>query len=141
MAATQHLDLSLTLDGIGWHFLNFGHPSHVQETELGLRELGLPEVADMFHEAYQLVRPHLVEIRRPGGDFYGVMARAGHMNRLDELTDQALTALGEKHIYRRWAVYAREHPERVFKAEPTAPPNRRPARRRTLPTSRKGGGR
>ena len=29
MAATHHLDISLTLDDIGWHFLNFGHPSHV----------------------------------------------------------------------------------------------------------------
>ena len=33
MAATHHLDVSLTLDDIGWHFLNFGHPSHVEETE------------------------------------------------------------------------------------------------------------
>src|SRR2546427_503368 len=52
MAATHHLDVSLTLDDIGWHFLNFGHPSHVEETEQGLRELGMSEVAAMFHEAY-----------------------------------------------------------------------------------------
>src|SRR5437016_11851653 len=70
MAATHHLDLSLTLDDIGWHFLNFGHPSHVEETEHGLRELGLSEVATMFHEAYTLVGPHLAEIRCPGGDYY-----------------------------------------------------------------------
>ncbi len=24
MAATHHLDISLTMDDIGWHFLNFG---------------------------------------------------------------------------------------------------------------------
>lgn len=76
MAATHHLDVSLTLDDIGWHFLNVGHPSHVEETELGLRELGLCDLAAMFREAYELIRPHLSEIRRPGGDYYAVMKRA-----------------------------------------------------------------
>ena len=41
MAATHWLDVSLTLDSLGWHFLNFGEPNFVKETELGLRELGL----------------------------------------------------------------------------------------------------
>jgi hypothetical protein len=40
MAATHHLDISLTMDDIGWHFLNFGEPVLVGETETGLRELG-----------------------------------------------------------------------------------------------------
>ena len=43
MAATHYLDISLTLDDIGWHFLNFGEPNLVRETEVGLRELGLPD--------------------------------------------------------------------------------------------------
>lgn len=116
MAATHHLDVSLTMDDIGWHFLNFGHPGHVDATELGLRELGLPEVAAMFREAYQLVQPHLSEIRRPGGDYYAVMERSGAMKRIDELTDHARVAIGEQGIYRHWAAYARQHSERVFPA-------------------------
>ena len=116
MAATHHLDISLSMDDIGWHFLNFGHPSHVEETELGLRELGLVEVAAMFHEAYQLVQPHLIEIRRPGGDYYAAMERSGAMKRIDELTDQACVAIGEQGVYRHWAAYARQHPEKVFAA-------------------------
>lgn len=32
MAATHHLDISLTLDDMGWHFLNFGEPNFVRET-------------------------------------------------------------------------------------------------------------
>lgn len=116
MAATHHLDVSLTMDGIGWHFLNFGHASHVEETELGLRELGLPELAAMFREAYQLVQPYLGEIRRPGGDYYAVMERSGEMKRIDKLSDRARVALGEQGIYRHWAVYARQHPEKVFAA-------------------------
>jgi hypothetical protein len=129
MAATHHLDVSLTMDDIGWHFLNFGHPSHVNETELGLRELGLPDVADMFREAYVLVGPHLPEIRRPGGDYYAVIEQAGHAKRIDELTDQARTRLGDQGIYRQWAVYARQHPDRVFNAEPGAAPDGGPATR------------
>jgi len=39
MAATAYLDISLALDDIAWHFLNFGEPNHVTETEAGLREL------------------------------------------------------------------------------------------------------
>ena len=116
MAATHHLDVSLTMDDIGWHFLNFGHASHVEETARGLRELGLGEVAAMFHEAYQLVQPHLPEIRRPGGDYYAVMESAGAMKRIDELTDRARVVIGEQGIYRHWAAYARQHPERVFAA-------------------------
>ena len=114
MAATHHLDISLTMDDIGWHFLNFGHPSHVEETELGLRELGLPQVAAMFREAYQMVQPHLAEIRQPGADYHAVMRRSGKMKRIEELTDHARAAVGEQGIYRHWAAYARQHPEKVF---------------------------
>ena len=123
MAATHHLDVSLTMDDIGWHFLNFGHPTHVEETERGLRELGLSDLAVLFHEAYELVRPHLPEIRRPGGDYYAVLEQAGHTRRIDELSSHARTALGNQGIYRCWAAYAREHPDRVFNAKPGAAPN------------------
>ncbi len=98
MAATHHLDVSLTLDDIGWHFLNFGHPSHVDETEIGLRELGLPDVADMLREAYTLVGPHLPEIRRPGGDYYAVIEQAGLTKRIHELTDKARARLGDQGV-------------------------------------------
>lgn len=123
MAATHHLDVSLTMDDIGWHFLNFGHPTHVEETERGLRELGLSDLAVLFHEAYELVRPHLPEIRRPGGDYYAVLEQAGHTRRIDELSSHARTALSNQGIYRCWAAYAREHPDRVFNAKPGAAPN------------------
>jgi hypothetical protein len=128
MAATHHLDVSLTVDDIGWHFLNFGHPSHVEETEQGLRELGLSEVAAMFHEAYAVVEPHLARIRASGADYYVTMKGAGQMQRIVELTARARAVIGEHGIYRHWAAYARRHPERVFGAEPKAPPKRRPKR-------------
>ena len=63
--------------------------------ELGLRELGLPDLADMFREAYSLVGPLLPEIRRPGGDYYDVIELAGHTKRIDELSSRARTVLLE----------------------------------------------
>jgi hypothetical protein len=95
----------------------------------------------MFQEAYRLLRPLLPEIRRPGGDYYGVLEREGRMKRINELSDRASAALGKKGVYRRWAAYARQHPERVFGAEPDAAPNRRPAHQRAVRRPRRGGGR
>jgi hypothetical protein len=62
LAATHHLDVSLTLDDISWHFLNFGEPGLVRETEAGLRELGLGDMADWFAEASRIVNPLRPEI-------------------------------------------------------------------------------
>src|SRR5262249_8235105 len=55
MAATHWLDISLTLDSITWHFGNFGEPKLVAETEAGLRQLGLRELASCFVEAKALM--------------------------------------------------------------------------------------
>lgn len=117
MAATQHLDVGLTLDDIGWHFLNFGEPNLVAETEAGLRTLGMTDLAEWFHEAYQIVAPFL-----PSEDvdaYLKWMNRDGRMKRIAELTRRA-TELDEESkvqgsaIYGAWVRYARQHPERVF---------------------------
>jgi hypothetical protein len=59
MAATHWLDISLTLDSLTWHFGNFGEPHLVAETEAGLRELGLHDLASCFVEAKELMLPLL----------------------------------------------------------------------------------
>src|SRR5579863_5209873 len=61
MAATHWLDISLTLDSITRHFGNFGEPQLVAETEAGLRELGLHELASCFAEAKELMLPLLAQ--------------------------------------------------------------------------------
>lgn len=114
MAATHHLDISLTLDDIGWHFLNFGEESHVKETEMGLRELGLDEMANLFAEAYQIVQPHLSELREPGGDYYACLEKSGEMMRIDELSKRAWAIQRKGGIYSAWVKYARLNPESVF---------------------------
>jgi hypothetical protein len=116
MAATHHLDISLTVDDIGWHFLNFGEPGLVRETEAGLRELGLDEIADYFVEAQTIVNPLKSEIKA-AKDYYECLESRGLMDRINELTDKASATqpkLSDSPIYAAWAKYARVHPENVF---------------------------
>jgi hypothetical protein len=98
MAATHHLDISLTMDDIGWHFLNFGEPNLVRETEAGLRELGLGEMASWFAEAYTIVNPLRSEIPS-GDDYYEVLTQHGKMDRIEELTDKASPHRSKSLIY------------------------------------------
>lgn len=123
MAATHWLDISLTLDSITWHFGNFGEPSLVAQTEAGLRELGLQELADCFVGAKELMTPLLAQRADADGDPYEILERAGLREQANEIDDRA-SALGnlgpgESVIYNAWIRYTRQHPDRVF--GPAAP--------------------
>ena len=113
MAATHHLDVSLTLDDIGWHFLNFGEAGHVEETRMGLKELGLSELEELFTEAHSLVQPLLAQIKT-NKDYYELIKIAGVEKRINELSNQACKTLKRRGIYSFWTKYARTHPELVF---------------------------
>jgi hypothetical protein len=116
MAATHHLDVSLTMDDIGWHFLNFGEPGLVRETEAGLRELGLSDIANYFVEAHAIVAPLKPDIKE-ADEYYECLESRGVMARINELTDKASDrqpAVSGSPIYAAWIKYARAHPEAVF---------------------------
>lgn len=118
MAATHWLDISLTLDSLTWHFGNFGEPQLVAETEAGLLELGLSELALCFVEAKELMVPLLAQRTEADGDPYEILDRAGLRTRADEL-DRRAWALdnlgpGKSVIYEAWIRYTRQHPARVF---------------------------
>jgi hypothetical protein len=76
MAATHCLDISLAIDSITWHFGNFGEPHLVAETEAGLRELGLHDLAQCFVEARQLIQPLLAERTEADGNLHEILERA-----------------------------------------------------------------
>jgi hypothetical protein len=118
MAATHWLDISLTMDSITWHFGNFGEPALVAETEAGLHELGLHELALCFHETRELMVPLLAERTETDGDPYEILERKGLREVADKLDERAwaLDDLKQKKslIYEAWIRYARQHSERVF---------------------------
>ena len=121
MAATHWLDISLTLDSITWHFGNFGESGLVAQTEEGLTELGLNELASCFREAKELMVPLLATRKEEDGDPYEILESKGLREEGDKIDDRAwhLASLHEQNprrsaIYAAWVRYAREHPERVF---------------------------
>ena len=119
MAATHHLDVSLTMDDIGWHFLNFGEPGLVRQTEAGLRELGLNDIADYFAEAHAIINPLKPDIKE-ADDYCPCLESRGLMARINELTDKATASqptLSGSPIYAAWTKYARVHPENVFASQ------------------------
>ena len=124
MAATHWLDISLTLDSITWHFGNFGEARLVAETEAGLHELGLHELAECFAEAKELMTPLLAERVEGDGDPYEILERAGLRDRGEEIDRRVWASddlgAGRSIIYEAWIRYARERPENVFQF-PTSP--------------------
>ena len=118
MGATHWLDISLTLDSVTWHFGNFAEPGLVAETEAGLHELGLHELALCFHEAKELMLPLLAARTEADGDPYEILERKDLREVADELNKRAwaLDNLKPKKsvIYEAWMRYTRQHPERVF---------------------------
>jgi len=118
MAATHWLDISLTLDSITWHFGNFGEPNFVAQTEGGLRELGLDDLAQCFKEAKELMLPLLSERTKADDDLTAYLKRKGVNGLADTLNRRAWNlddlGPGRSVIYEAWVRYARQHPERVF---------------------------
>ena len=118
MAATHWLDVSLTLDSITWHFGNFGEPHLVAQTEEGLAELDLHDLASCFCEAKELMLPLLAQRTANDYDLDDYLERKGVRQRADELNRRAwdLGDLGpdKSLIYDAWIRYVRQHPERVF---------------------------
>jgi hypothetical protein len=118
MAATHWLDISLTMDSITWHFGNFGEPHLVTETETGLTELGLYELASCFRQAKELMLPLLSQRTEADDDLHEFLARKGVQQLADEINQRAWAldnlGRGKSLIYEAWIQYARLHPESVF---------------------------
>jgi hypothetical protein len=125
MAATHWLDIGLTLDSITWDFGDLGEPRLVAETEIGLHELGLHELARCFVEAKELMVPLLAQRKEPDGDPYEILEQAGLKTRADELDRRASDldnrGPGKSPIYEAWIRYTRRYPERVFGAATSNP--------------------
>lgn len=117
MGATHWLDVSLTLDSITWHFGNFGEPALVAQTEDGLLELGLAELALVFREAKVLMEPFIDQMS-PEQTSEELLEKAGLGQRGYEIDCKAWdlrdVGTGKSAIYDAWVRYTRNNPELVF---------------------------
>jgi hypothetical protein len=116
MAAVYQLDVSLSLDDIGWHFANWHSKGFAEEALAGLLELQALSHASAFGEAFKIARRH-----------WSFLAEESFQERyLESQLELELRSINERlwslqgyrdepgrSILSYWAPYARKYPERV----------------------------
>jgi hypothetical protein len=113
MAATYELDVSLTLDDLGWHFGNWHHMGLAEETAAGLEELGAAELAELFRQAFLLARDFWDEL---GSENWTKWYHDSALEKaVDPLNLKAWAIFESKHLglFSYWLEYARRFPERL----------------------------
>jgi hypothetical protein len=118
MSRTYELDVSMALDDLAWHFVNYhGSMELAEETISGLCELEAPEAAEVFQEALAVIEPHWQELEKVA------RSKAAHawldsqgiqelMNPLNDRMRKLLNQYDKSSLLSLWAGYARKHPER-----------------------------
>ena len=113
MAATYELDVSLSLDDLGWHFGNWHDEELAEETAAGLEELEALELAALFREAFGHAKTFWAELGSPNWmDWY-------HGSQLEKavmpLNETAWSVLRPRWngIFSYWVEYAKRYPEKV----------------------------
>lgn len=122
MAATYELDISLSLDDLGWHFGNWPDQELARETLWGLRELGAETAAEIFEQALELAAPYWGEIARFDGcgnpAWNGWYRDSGLEAALDPLNTLMWDLLkpAKWGLMQYWVEYARKSPHRLMEA-------------------------
>ena len=120
MAATFELDVSMTLDDLAWHFVNYPNLDWYEETLQGLRELDASEAAALFEKAFAIVEPHwnkLAEVAEDEkfGAIHDWLKATGIQEPIDPLNKQMWNLLDQwpdSGLMHYWIIYARKHPKR-----------------------------
>jgi len=112
MAATYELDVSLTLDDLGWHFGNWHNEDLAEETAQGLELLDARELAEIFRQAFQIARKYWTEL---GAENWTRWYSSQFQKAIEPLNQQACSVLKDKRkgIFKYWVDYARRHPDQV----------------------------
>lgn len=121
MAATYELDVSMTLDDLGWHFLNWHDRDLCEETHQGLVELEAHDFARWFQEARDIVAPFWdeagrVKLSEEASEWNDWLEATGLEAKLAPLNDKFWEWFGaepRRGILEQWIAYARKYPERL----------------------------
>jgi hypothetical protein len=123
MAGMEEFDLSMALDGLAWHFENHHDERDFEETLNGLREFELPEIAEMFAQMCEFMKPHLATLQ--SGDFGGKkfsdwfedIGAEDFAHDKDLYIWDYCDKLGKLGMLETWPKYARKYPEQCVAAE------------------------
>lgn len=125
MAATFELDVSMAMDDLAWHFVNYPNLNQYEETRQGLRELEANEAAELFEKAFSIIDPHWIEFgsvaeSAESGIIHDWLNRIGIQKQIDPLTKQMWKLLNQwpdEGLMHYWVTYARKYPERCLNAD------------------------
>jgi len=126
MAGIHEFDVSMALDDLAWHFGNQNDERDLKETLNGLRELELTEIADLFQNAWEIMKPHMAALQ--SGDFGGKefsdwLEDIGAQQQIDPMNDiiwDFCKKAGGLGLLQSWVRYARMYPERCIADETAA---------------------
>lgn len=122
MAGMHPLDVSMSMDDLAWHFGNHNDERFLEETAAGLKELGAAEAAEIFAAAWNVMRPHLAEIRTKdwaSEDFIDYLEKTGIQSKIDTLNERMWAICkqrGDLGLLSYWLDYARKYPENCVTA-------------------------
>jgi hypothetical protein len=118
MAVTYELDVSMALDDLAWHFINYHSSIELaEETIAGLNELETPEAAEIFQEALHIIKPHWQELEQvsQSKEPYDWLDSKGIQDLMNPLNDRMwklLKQYDKSSLMALWVTYARKYPER-----------------------------
>jgi hypothetical protein len=118
MASSYELDVSMALDDLAWHFIN--HHSLLElaeETVSGLRELEGLEAAEIFQEAFAIIKPFWEELQsdrqsKAAHDWLDATDIQASIDPLNTRMWDVLKQLGPNGLLSLWTPYARKYPDR-----------------------------
>lgn len=123
MAGIHFFSVSMSCDSLAWHFGNQNDERDLQETLNGLRELELPEIADMFEQMWEFMKPHIEALQSGdygGKDFTDWLVAIGAEDFADKKDDfiwAYCAKVPDLGLLQSWPIYARKYPERCVVAE------------------------
>jgi hypothetical protein len=110
MAAIYQLDVSLTLDDLGWHFGSWHHHGYAHETASGLRVLGATRGAGLFAAAYEHALRYWDRLGQEDWmEWYPGSPLEGAIRPLDREMWELYPSVN-RGLLRLWVNYARAHP-------------------------------
>jgi hypothetical protein len=123
MAGIYPFSVSMGMDDLAWHFNNHSDERHIRETLNGLRELEMPQIADLFEAAWRILEPYLADMR-PGyyrnQGFSKWVRECGIQQQIDPMNEviwDYCKKAGDLGLLESWVLYVRKHPERCVVAE------------------------
>ncbi|MGD8594871.1 MAG: hypothetical protein PVF82_18740 [Gammaproteobacteria bacterium] len=115
LGAIYDLDVSITLDDLGWHFSNHYNWNLALETLKALKTINAPEEAEIFEETLKIVRKYWLDLgkvlNKNDREFPEWYEKSGLDNELLPLNRRMWKLNKKRSLLKILSVYVRNNPE------------------------------